>query len=141
MQLRDVEYFAVIAEHLSVRRASDALGLSPGALSKSLQRLEASMQAALFERTPKGVALTPVGSALLAQVRRLRVALMDIRREADDLTHGRTGRLRLGVGATTVEDLPDILARLLQDAPGLNVQVMVADNDVMAPPPLEKRAL
>ena len=106
MELRDIEYFAVVAEHGNVRRASETLGLSPPALSKSLRRLEQSMQAKLVERTPKGVALTPVGSALLAQVRRLRVALRDIKREAEDLSQGRAGHLRLGVGATTVEQLP-----------------------------------
>ena len=63
MELRDIEYFAVVAEHGNLRRASEALGLSPPALSKSLRRLEESMQAKLVERTPKGVALTPVGAA------------------------------------------------------------------------------
>jgi DNA-binding transcriptional LysR family regulator len=133
MELRDIEYFAVIAEHRNMRRASEALGMSPGALSKSLRRLEESIQAKLVERTPKGVALTSVGAALLAQVQRLRVTLMDIRREADDLTEGRAGNLRLGVGATTVEDLPHCCAPLLQQAPALSVRITVADNDVMVP--------
>jgi DNA-binding transcriptional LysR family regulator len=133
VELRDIEYFAVVAEHLNVRRASEALGLSPPALSKSLGRLEQSMQAKLVERTAKGVALTPVGTALLAQVQRLRVTLRDIKREAEDLGQGRAGHLRIGVGATTVEDLPDAYAALLEAAPSLTAQVIVADNDVMVP--------
>jgi DNA-binding transcriptional LysR family regulator len=133
MELRDIEYFAVIAEHRNVRRASEALGLSPPALSKSLRRLEQSMQAKLVERTPKGVALTPVGAALLAQVHRLRVTLSDVRREAEDLSQGRAGHVRIGVGATTVEDLPEGCAALLKEAPDLTAQIIVADNDVMVP--------
>ena len=133
MELRDIQYFAVVAEHRNVRRASEALGLSPPALSKSLRRLEKSIRAKLVERTPKGVDLTPVGAALLAQVRRLRVTLQDIRREAEDLSQGRAGHLRIGVGATTVEDLPERCAALLQEAPNLTVQITVADNDVMVP--------
>ena len=31
MELRDIEYFAVMAEHGNVRRAAEALGLSPPA--------------------------------------------------------------------------------------------------------------
>jgi DNA-binding transcriptional LysR family regulator len=31
MELRDIEYFAVVAEHDNVRRASEALNLSPPA--------------------------------------------------------------------------------------------------------------
>src|SRR4026208_761990 len=131
MELRDIEYFAVVAEHGNVRRASEALGLSPPALSKSLRRLEQAMQARLVERTPKGVALTPVGAALLAQVRRIRVTLSDVRREAEDLSQGRAGHLRIGVGATTVEDLPAACAALLKEAPDVTAQIIVADNDVM----------
>jgi DNA-binding transcriptional LysR family regulator len=133
MELRDVEYFAVVAEHGNVRRAAEALGLSPPALSKSLRRLEESMQAKLVERTPKGVALTPVGTALLAQVHRLRVTLRDIKREARDLSQGRAGHLRIGVGATTVEQLPAAYIELLKEAPRLTGQIVVGDNDVLVP--------
>jgi DNA-binding transcriptional LysR family regulator len=133
MELRDIEYFAVVAEHGNLRRASEVLDLSPPALSKSLRRLEKSMQAKLVERTSKGVALTPVGTALLAQVSRLRLTLRDIRREAEDLSQGRAGHLRIGVGATTVEDVPEGCAALLKEAPSLTAQIIVGDNDVMVP--------
>ena len=133
MELRDLEYFAVVAEYGNVRRASEALDLSPPALSKSLRRLEQSMRAKLVERTPKGVDLTPVGLALLTHVQRLRLTLQDVHREAEDLSLGRAGHVRIGVGATTVEDLPGSCAALLQQAPGLTAQITVGDNDEMLP--------
>jgi DNA-binding transcriptional LysR family regulator len=133
MELRDIEYFAVVAEQGNVRKASEVLGLSPTALSKSLRRLEDSMQARLVQRTARGVALTPAGAALLAQVHRLRLAVRDIRREAAEIGQGRAGHLRIGVGVTTAEDLPDALGALLVQAPRLRVQVLVADNDVLVP--------
>src|SRR5262245_39212455 len=71
MELRDIEYFAVVAEHGNVRRAAEALDLSPPALSKSLRRLEKSVGAKLVKRTPKGVELTDVGVAMVGQVRRI----------------------------------------------------------------------
>ena len=133
MEMRDIEYFAVVAEHGNLRRASEALGLSPPALSKSLRRLEQSLQATLVERTPKGVSLTPVGTMLLAQASRLRVTLRDIKHEANDMRRGEAGHLRIGVGATTVEDLPAAYSALLNKAPGLTGQVIVADNDELLP--------
>ena len=39
MDLRDIEYFAVIAEHGHLGRAAEALGLGQPALSISLRRL------------------------------------------------------------------------------------------------------
>jgi LysR family transcriptional regulator, regulator of abg operon len=72
-----------------VRRASEILELSPPALSKSLRRLEQSMKAKLVTRSAKGVELTVLGSALLAQIARIRLTLDDVAREAEDLSQGR----------------------------------------------------
>lgn len=91
------------------------------------------MQAKLVERTPRGVSLTPVGTALLAQVRRLRLTLGDIKREAEELSRGRAGHLRIGVGATTVEQLPEAWIDLLEAAPRLTGKIVVGDNDVLVP--------
>ena len=51
--LRDVEYFAAIAEHAN-RRAAEALGLSQPALSRSLGRLETSMRAKARDANAEG---------------------------------------------------------------------------------------
>lgn len=133
MELRDIEYFGVVAEYGSVRRAADWLGLSPPALSKSLRRLEKSMKAKLVERTPTGIALTPVGAALLTQAQRLRLTVDDILREATDLSQGRAGHLRVGTGPAFSEELPSAYLSLLKAASGLTVEIAVTDNDVMVP--------
>src|ERR1700752_4829036 len=116
MELRDIEYFAVIAEHGNVRRAAETLQLSPPALSMSLRRLEKAMGAKLVMRTPKGVELTAVGSALQAQVGRIRLTLDDVTREAADLSHGRAGHLRIGAsGGNSEMFLPEVCSTLLME--------------------------
>ena len=98
MELRDIEYFAVIAEHGHLGRAADKLGLSQPALSKSLRRLEQALQVKLVKRTPKGIQLTSEGSVLLLRVRDLRLSLQSLGREIADVSEGRVGQLRIGVG-------------------------------------------
>ena len=105
MNLRDIEYFAVVAEHGNLGRAAEALGLGQSALSKCLRRLEQSAQAKLVRRTPKGVDLTAAGVALLSHVRRLRLALDDVAHEVADVGQGRAGQLRIGTGAGLGEQL------------------------------------
>jgi DNA-binding transcriptional LysR family regulator len=122
-QLRDMEYFAVIAEHGQVQRAAAALGLSQPALSKSLRRLEQAMNAKLLTRTPKGVELTSVGSALLARVGRLRLSLDDVTREIADLSAGRAGHLRIGMAAALAHVVPMICTTLLKEAPRLTLKL------------------
>lgn len=129
-QLRDIEYFAAIAEHGQVQLAAEALGLSQPALSKSLRRLEQAMQAKLLTRTPKGVELTSVGSALLAQVHKLRLSLDDLNREIGDLSQGHAGRLRIGSGAGLALHLvPSSCAKLLREAPRVTLKISVGDTN------------
>jgi DNA-binding transcriptional LysR family regulator len=124
--LRDIEYFAVVAEHRHVGRAAEALGLSQPALSRSLSRLEQSLDTKLLTRTPKGVELTVVGAAFLSHVQRLRLSLDDIEREVDDLTKGRAGHLRVGANGHAIEHvLPAAIGTLLNAAPKVNLKVIV----------------
>jgi DNA-binding transcriptional LysR family regulator len=129
MELRDIEYFAVIAERGHLGRAAEALGLSQPALSKSLRRLEQSMQTKLVRRTPKGVELTTEGSALLAHVQQLRLSLGDVVREIADLGQGRAGHLRIGAGTGFVEYLlPAACGALSKDAPKVTLAVTALGN-------------
>jgi DNA-binding transcriptional LysR family regulator len=126
MEFRDIEYFAVLAEHGHMGRAAEALGLSQPALSLSLRRLERSIQAKLVKRTPKGVELTSAGSALLVQVHRLRLVREDVVREVADLSEGRTGHLRIGANTGVQEALVGAAcAVLLGSAPRVTLKVTV----------------
>lgn len=130
MNFRDIEYFAVLAEHGHVGRAAEALELSQPALSVSLRRLERSMNAKLFKRTPKGIELTDVGLVLLSQVRRLRQIREDVLREVADLSEGRAGNLRIGAHAGVIDNLigPACCA-LLKAAPNVTLSVTVESGD------------
>lgn len=134
INVRDIEYFAVVAEHGHIGRGAEALGLSQPALSKSLRRLEASVQAKLVRRTPKGVELTAAGSALLARVHRLRLSLDDVAHEIADLSQGRSGHLRIGGGPDTSQDvLAPACSALLKDAPKVQLNVMIGTFDALLP--------
>jgi DNA-binding transcriptional LysR family regulator len=134
MNLRDIEYFAVVAQHGHLGRAAEALALSQPALSMSLRRLEQSAQAKLVKRTPKGVELTAVGAALLSHVGKLQLARDDLAREVADLAHGRAGHLRIGASPSNSEVLlPEACTALLMEAPRVTLNVAVLDNDALLP--------
>jgi DNA-binding transcriptional LysR family regulator len=134
MELRDIEYFAIVAEQKHFGRAAEILGLSQPALSKSLKRLEHSLQVKLLRRTPKGVELTAEGTALLRRVHELRLAIQSVAREIADMNQGLVGHLRIGVGAAISEQfLSAAFATMLETAPRTRLKVIVSDNDVMVP--------
>jgi DNA-binding transcriptional LysR family regulator len=132
MELRDIEYFAVVAEHKSIARAAETLGLSQPALSKSLRRLEQSVHAKVVKRTTTGIELTAVGSALLAQVGRLRLTLDDISREAADLGGGRAGHLRIATGpGLALRLIPEACNTLRNEAPKATLMITVDTRNAM----------
>jgi len=134
LELRDLEYFAVVAEYGSVRKAAETLDLSQPALSKCLRRLEAATNAKLVRRTPMGVELTVVGKRLLRYGRKLRWDREEIIKEIAELRHGRSGHLHVGAAsATMAELLPAACAALFRQVPKVALKVVVTTNDVLMP--------
>lgn len=132
MELRDIRYFAAVAEHQNIGRAADALELSPTALSKSLRRLEKSLGAKLVKRSSKGIALTAVGAALLTRIGPLQGIMSDVQREATDLAQGYAGHVNVGVSPGAAEYLlGDACALLSAEMPKVTLKVTGANSEVL----------
>lgn len=61
MQLEQIRYFYEIAQQKSINKAAEKLYLNQPSLSKSIKHLENEFGLSLFDRTSKGVQLTPFG--------------------------------------------------------------------------------
>jgi LysR family transcriptional regulator, hydrogen peroxide-inducible genes activator len=65
MNIRDLEYFAAVAELRHFRRAAERCFVSQPTLSGQLKKLEEELGVPLFERNAKGAQLTQAGEGLL----------------------------------------------------------------------------
>jgi DNA-binding transcriptional LysR family regulator len=61
LELRHLRYFVATSEALSFTRAARQLNVSQPALSHSISQLEERLGNKLFERSVKGIRLTPAG--------------------------------------------------------------------------------
>ncbi|MBR7518679.1 LysR family transcriptional regulator, partial [Mycobacterium tuberculosis] len=78
----------------------------------AIQALEAELQTALFVRTKRRVALTPVGRAWLDSVRRVLDAAAALPETARRLARGEAGRIRIGfVSTADYSILPAMIGR------------------------------
>lgn len=64
MELRHLTYFATVAELGSVSKAAAALHITQPSLSRQIADLERELRHKLFDRTSRGVVLTPAGAGL-----------------------------------------------------------------------------
>ena len=62
MKFSAVRDFLAVAERGSLRAAARQLNGSQPAISRSIQELERELGVVLFERSPSGVQLTPMGA-------------------------------------------------------------------------------
>ncbi len=126
---RTSTHFLVIAEHGHLARAAQALGISQPALSRSLQGLEKRLGAKLFERTARGMALTPIGDTLQLRLLGIQTQLTDTAAEMSQLASGAIGRVRIGVGHMVADQVRDALfPRLMLDRPAAKVEFYSAVN-------------
>ncbi len=131
MDLRQLRYFTAIVEAGSLTLAAKNLHVAQPSLSVVVRNLEAEFNAALLERTPKGVRPTEAGEYLFDVGRRLLQDADNAGRHLSSLAEGRAGRLSLAITPTySWAHLSGVLRRLAAEAP--DIQVSLSD-----PPPLD----
>jgi len=81
MDLRQLKYFAAVAERHSFSGASEALHIAQSALSRHIAVLEEEVGGPVFERQARGVGLTPAGEILLQRAKLILAQVQDAKAE------------------------------------------------------------
>ncbi len=71
MNLLQIKYALEIARTHSINKASESLFVGQSALSRAMKELEASLGTAIFERSAKGMFLTPAGEIFIRHAQSL----------------------------------------------------------------------
>lgn len=98
--LKQLQYFAAIAEYGSFRQAAFRLNITQPTLSNQVGVMEKALKIQLFERTRKGINTTPQGRELLLSARRVLEEAQGFNTQAALLSGGGIGTYRLGVTPT-----------------------------------------
>ncbi|MEM6355158.1 MAG: LysR family transcriptional regulator [Pseudomonadota bacterium] len=120
--------FLATAETGSLSAAARALGLSQPTLSRQVAALEADLGVALFERIGRSLSLTGPGLELVEHVRAMGEAAGRVSLAAAGRTEAIEGRVAISASdVVAVHQLPPILARLRTEAPGIEIEVVAAN--------------
>ena len=124
-ELLDMRVFVAIAEGRSFLRAAEQLHLSQPAISRRVQKLEATVGTPLLERTSRTVRLTPAGQEILPLLRRLLEELDESLMGVMASGERQAGRLTIAsIPSATVRFLPGVLEALGRDYRNVRVRVL-----------------
>ena len=122
MEIRQLRYFAVLAEELNFTRAAARLHISQPPLSLQIAQLERELDVRLFDRNNRRVTLTEAGEAFLNDVRALLASLKDATVRARAVDQGLAGRIEVGLsGSHFLGPGPALIARYTAEHPQVSV--------------------
>jgi DNA-binding transcriptional LysR family regulator len=140
MDLRQLNYFAAVAEAKHLGRAAERLHLSQPPLTRQIQGLEDELGVQLFKRTPRGMDLTTAGQELLQHARAIGLMVAQATERTRRAGRGEAGRLDIGVyGSAMFGVVPKLLAAFRSTHPEVQVVLHHAQTPMQLPALRQKR--
>lgn len=97
LDIRHLEYFSEVAQHLSFTKASQSLHVTQPSISKAIKNLEEELGVPLFYRSSKQLELTDAGNAVLINAKRVLEAFKNLTLELTDVMELKSGEIRIGI--------------------------------------------
>jgi len=140
VRLRDLHVLFAVVQHGSMASAGTQLGISQSAVSQAIAALEHALAVRLLDRTPRGVAPTMYGDALMRRAQaafdELRMGVKDIEFLADPAA----GEVRIGCSESiSAGILPPIIERLSSQHPRMVFEVSPSNAFRLEFPDLHER--
>ncbi len=124
-----IRAFLAVAEIGSLSAAARTLGSSQPTVGRQVREVETALGVELFQRHAKGLSLTETGAAMLPAAKRMRDSVGEIALIAAGQDMRPTGTVRITASVIVAHFvLPQILARLRRDEPGIEIELVATDS-------------
>lgn len=108
--IRELRFFMRLCRDKSIRKASQALFITPQGLSKAMKSLETELGVQLFTRSNEGIEPTEAGRLVAKKARLIVEAYENMRLELGAFTDGASNQLKITVASGVIHALqPDFL--------------------------------
>lgn len=120
--------FLAVAEQGGLSQAARALHLTQPTIGRHIDQLEASCGGALFTRSQTGMAPTALARALIPEAKAMEASARTLARVARSAPDDARGVVRITASEIVgVEILPPLLAAYRADWPGVEVELVLSD--------------
>lgn len=120
MELRQLRYFATLAEELHFGHAASREHIVQSALSQQIKRLERELGVPLLERSTHHVRLTPSGEVFLVDTRQILDHVERAKKAARCVTESGSV-LRIAVGDASFDSMRQVLEAIQHAHPGIEI--------------------
>ena len=125
MNLKQLQYFALVAEEGQITSAAKQLFIGQPALSYQLKQLEDELGAQLFARQPHGIELTDAGKKLYSYSKQILTLAQNAETEIREIQAGQLGSVRLGSVSSSIGVLPSSrLVAFVKEHPGVALDIL-----------------
>lgn len=97
MNLTHLKYAVTIANTMSINKAAEELSVGAPALSRAVKELETSLGITLFDRSPKGMFLTPDGELFIKYAKKILKEIDDVEEVFKDETFEKREQFSISV--------------------------------------------
>ena len=128
--LKLLAHVVEVARMGSIRKAAERLNLTPSAMNRRIQDLEAEVGTPLFERRPRGVRLTTAGEMFVRYARSQIAEAERMLSQVEDLRGLRRGPVQIACSqALALDFLPSHIATFQKKHPKVLFDLRVMDHD------------
>lgn len=115
--------FYIVAVNQNITKASEELNISQPAVTKHIKNLEDSLGVILFNRTRKGVILTPIGQKIFLEIKNALTILDNVENEIRNYKDNNCGTIRIGISTTLVRLLMDYINDFYLKYPNVKIEI------------------
>jgi len=133
LKINHLRMIIALAETGQISAAAELLNISQPAASRILNEMEAILKISLYERLPRGVALTSYGEALARRAQTIMLELREVSREIMELQSGSGGSVFIGtVQASTISLTVPAITKISAAYPGIEINLAVDTSVTLA---------
>lgn len=128
MDVKQLHYFATIAEEGQITRAAKKLYMAQPPLSQQLKLLEQELGVSLFERQGRELKLTEAGQVLYNRSKEILYKVNDTVTEVTETGEGLRGVLSIGSVKTCFCYIPDRMKQFQNEYPNVSFKLIEGDS-------------
>ncbi|WP_447402390.1 LysR family transcriptional regulator [Lysinibacillus sp. fkY74-1] len=124
MDIKQLQYFIAVSEHMNFSKAAERLHISQPSLSNAIKKLEHEIGSPLLDRNTRNLQLTGAGEVLFERAKVIVKNMEVLKKEMDEVVVHGTSEITIGVMESIKHWLPKVIANYKKDYPQMMIHLV-----------------